>query len=53
MLLMRCVAGRHPALQEFTKAERVEVDVAVQEAIAVIRSVLVLGMEKAMSGQRV
>lgn len=40
-------------LQEFTKSERPEMDVAVQEAITVIRSILRLGMEKATSGQRV
>ena len=40
-------------LQDFSPAEREEIDIAIQEAIAAVRSVLVLGMEKSLSGQRV
>ncbi len=40
-------------LQGFSKSEQPEMDIAVQEAITVIRSILRLGMEKATSGQRV
>ncbi|KAG2435043.1 hypothetical protein HYH02_012040 [Chlamydomonas schloesseri] len=40
-------------LQPFSKAERPEIDTAVQESIIMIKSVLALGLEKAASGQRI
>ncbi len=41
------------ALQEFSKKEREDIDFAIQEGIDIIRAVLTLGMEKAVSGNRV
>ncbi|GFR49518.1 hypothetical protein Agub_g11561, partial [Astrephomene gubernaculifera] len=40
-------------LQPFSKSERPEVEVAVQECVTLVRSILTLGLEKAASGQRV
>lgn len=40
-------------LQDFSKAERENVDVAVQECIDLLRAVLIVGMERAVSGIRV
>jgi hypothetical protein len=41
------------AVQPFSKDEKEEVAVAVQEALAAIRSVLQLGVDKAVSGVRI
>ena len=40
-------------LQGFSRKEREEVDIAIQEGIDTIRAVLTLGMEKALSGCKV
>ena len=40
-------------LQKFSSAEQEEIAFALQDAIATIQAVLVLGFEKALSGQRV
>ncbi|GLC33765.1 hypothetical protein PLESTB_000113100 [Pleodorina starrii] len=40
-------------LQPFSKAERPDIDVAVQESVTIVKSVLALGLEKAASGQRI
>ena len=40
-------------LQGFTKKEREEVEIAIQEGIETIEAVLTLGMEKALSGCKV
>ncbi|KAL4421681.1 hypothetical protein ABPG77_001222 [Micractinium sp. CCAP 211/92] len=40
-------------LQDFSKAEREELDVALQEVIDIMRAVLTVGMDKAVSGIRV
>ena len=37
-------------LQDFSKKEAEEIGVAVQESIDFVRSILTLGMEKALSG---
>jgi PTH1 family peptidyl-tRNA hydrolase len=42
-----------PDMQEFGKGEREDIDFAIQEGIDIIRAVLALGMEKALSGCRV
>ncbi|KAK9902848.1 hypothetical protein WJX75_008463 [Coccomyxa subellipsoidea] len=39
-------------LQGFGRKEREEMDIAIQEGIEIIRAVLTLGMEKAVSGNR-
>jgi peptidyl-tRNA hydrolase len=39
-------------LQDFTKKEREVIDVAVAESADIVRSVMVLGLEKALSGVR-
>lgn len=50
-------SGQQPVaryvLEPFSKAQREEVDVAVHEAVAVVRTVLQVGVEKAASGVRV
>lgn len=50
-------SGQQPVvryvLEPFSKAQREEVDVAVHEAAAVVRTVLQVGVEKAASGVRV
>ena len=40
-------------LQGFSKKEREEIDIAIQEGIETIEAVLKLGMEKALSGCKV
>ncbi|GLI59692.1 hypothetical protein VaNZ11_001637 [Volvox africanus] len=40
-------------LQPFSKAERPEIDSAVQESVTLVKSVLALGLEKAASGHRI
>jgi PTH1 family peptidyl-tRNA hydrolase len=40
-------------MQPFSKKERPEVDLAVQQSIDIINSVFSLGLEKALSGVRV
>jgi PTH1 family peptidyl-tRNA hydrolase len=42
-----------PPLQDFSKAEAVEIEIAIQEGIDLVRSVLTLGLEKAVSGVKV
>ncbi|GAB4816082.1 hypothetical protein N2152v2_003128 [Parachlorella kessleri] len=37
-------------LQDFSKVEREEIDVAIQEGVDLVKAVLTLGMEKAVSG---
>ena len=44
---------RAGVVQEFSKQERKDIDFAIQEGIDIIRAVLALGMEKALSGCRV
>jgi PTH1 family peptidyl-tRNA hydrolase len=39
-------------VQGFGRKEREEMDIAIQEGIEIIRAVLTLGMEKAVSGNR-
>jgi peptidyl-tRNA hydrolase len=39
-------------LQPFRAAERGEVDTAISEALRVIDAILALGLDKALSGQR-
>ena len=41
------------APQDFSKKEREDIDFAIQDGIGIIRAVLSLGMEKALSGVRV
>lgn len=40
-------------LQPFGKQEAEEIGVAVGEAMAIVRSILTLGLDKALSGQKV
>lgn len=40
-------------MQAFSKKEREDIDFAIQEGIDIIRAVLNLGIEKAVSGNRV
>lgn len=40
-------------LQGFGKAEQTEIDVAVMESVGVVRSVLKLGLDRALSGVRI
>eukprot|EP00887_Chlorella_sp_A99_P001242 scaffold14.g1242.t1 len=40
-------------LQDFSRAEREEIDIAIQEGLDILRAVLSLGMDKAVSGLRV
>lgn len=50
-------AGQLPVasfvLQPFSKAEAPDVEVAVKESVTIVKSVLQLGMELAVSGKRV
>ena len=39
--------------QDFSRQEREEMAVAIQEAIAVMKTIFELGMERALSGMRV
>ena len=45
--------GSFATHQEFSKKEREDIEFAIQEGIDIIRAVLALGMEKALSGCRV
>ena len=40
-------------LQDFRQSEMVEVDNAVADSLRIIHSILSLGLDKALSGQRV
>jgi hypothetical protein len=40
------------AVQKFDSHERPELDHVLDEGVSAVRAVIVLGMEKAMSGQR-
>ncbi|KAL4421231.1 hypothetical protein ABPG75_010522 [Micractinium tetrahymenae] len=40
-------------LQDFNKAEREEIDIALQEVIDILRAVFTVGMDRAVSGTRV
>ena len=44
--------GACALLQPFSKKERLEIDVAIQESIDIITSVFSLGLDKALSGSR-
>jgi len=44
---------RTGGMQRFDAAEKAEIDHALEEGAAVVQSVVKLGLDKAMSGQRI
>lgn len=48
-----CLNDDRYVLQDFSKKEQEDVKVAIMQSVDIVRSILELGLEKALSGVRV